>query len=312
MKLAEKQNSSGVRIAFLNFKAQAKFNIGAFEEARALADQSLAMFDPAEHRWLATRFGDDQRVINLAFRSVTLFALGYPDQAAADARFMLEDAREIGQAATLAFALCYAAWIAQLRGELSLAGALLDELMPLAEAKGMSLWIAQAAHGRGVLLTQGDDPGKGVRHFEDALAEFQAMGATTLEPFTLSSMALAHLRLGAIDEALGRVREARAGIEATGARALEAETLRIEAEILAHRDVGTAEEGFLAAMKVAARQNAKAWELRAATGLARLLRDQGRRAEARAALAPVLEWFTEGFATSDLREARAVMRELAG
>jgi predicted ATPase len=137
------------------------------------------------------------------------------------------------------------------------------------------------------------------------------MGATTLEAFALVSLAQARLNLGEFDEAMAHVREARATIEATGVRAVEAEALRIEAEIVALRDVSAAENGLLAAVSVAARQKAKAWELRAATSLARLLRDQGRRSEARALLAPILDWFAEGLETGDLSAASTLMKELA-
>ena len=311
LKLAEAQTNSGLRIAFMNFKAQALFNVGEFEAARALADTSLAMFNPAEHRWMAARFGDDQRVINLAFRAMILFALGYPDQARADARFIVEDAREIGQAATLAFALYYAAWVGLWLGEYNFVAEALDELEPLAHTKGMPLWIAEAQYARGVLRVQTGDPEAGLLCLRGALAGIKAMGATSLEPLAFAGIALGKLKLRQYDEALENARAAQEVVEAAGLTWYKAETLRLEGESLAHSDIAAAEACFLAALETARRQKARAWELRATASLARLRRAQGRQAEGYAMLALVIDGFREGFDTRDLREARALLRELA-
>ena len=308
--LAEKQSDVGVKIAFLNFRSQTRFMAGEFAEARAFADRSLALFDPLQHRWLAARFGDDQRVINLAFRSLVLFVMGYPDQSEADARLILEDAREIGQAATLVFALFYANWSAQLRGDFARASSLLDEFMPLAKSKGLALWIAQGQHSNGDLLVRTGHPREGLRSLEKALEGFRAIGASTLEPLALTSLAQAHLSLGATELASQALSAAHALIAAGGVRWFEAETTRLDAEVLAPSDPAAAEAKYLEAMNIARRQQARSWELRAAMGLARLHQKQGRLQQARAVLAPVYEWFREGFAARDLIEAGALLDSL--
>jgi tetratricopeptide (TPR) repeat protein len=184
-------------------------------------------------------------------------------------------------------------------------------LVPLVDAKGMSLWIAQAQNAKGALLTATGDPAGGIRHLSQALSGYRAIAATTLEPLALAALAEAHSRLGQTEAALQRAREARASLEKSGARWTEAETLRIEAEILMRSDVAEAERTLRAALAVARRQRARAWELRAAKRLARLLRDHGRPAQARATLEPVLGWFAEGLATRDLLSAQALLREIA-
>jgi predicted ATPase len=133
-------------------------------------------------------------------------------------------------------------------------------------------------------------------------------------PSWLSHLAAAHAELGQLDEAWRSIGEAMRAIETSKERWCEAEVNRIAGEIALmspERDVAKAEASFERALAVARQQQAKSWELRAATSLARLWRRQGKVQQARELLAPVYGWFTEGFDTRDLKDAKALLEELA-
>jgi predicted ATPase len=145
-------------------------------------------------------------------------------------------------------------------------------------------------------------------------AEYRSTGSTLNLPAHLSYLALAHADLGQPDDAWRCIGEAISTTEATKERWFEAETNRIAGEIALNspeRDAAKAETYFERALAVARQQQAKSWELRASMSLARLWRDQGKVQQARELLAPVYGWFTEGFDTRDLKEAKALLEELA-
>jgi predicted ATPase len=147
-----------------------------------------------------------------------------------------------------------------------------------------------------------------------ALADFRATGWVTTTSFLLSLIARVQCLVGRYDEALATIDEALAVVEETGERAFEADVHRTKGELVLARgreNAGQAEQSFCTAIEVARRQKARGWELRATTGLARLLRDTNRRDQARAMLAEIYNWFTEGFDTADLKEAKALLDELS-
>ena len=146
------------------------------------------------------------------------------------------------------------------------------------------------------------------------LAAYRSTGATNYVPWHLSSLASAHADLGQFDDAWRCIREAMTMIETAKERVWEAEVNRVAGQIalkLPEPDAAKAEAYFERALTVARQQQAKSWELRAGMSLARLWRDQGKVSEARELLAPVYGWFTEGFDTRDLQEAKALLEELA-
>jgi class 3 adenylate cyclase/tetratricopeptide (TPR) repeat protein len=155
---------------------------------------------------------------------------------------------------------------------------------------------------------------EGIARMQRALADFRANGSINMTSCFLSLIAQSQSGFGYHDEALGAIDEALAVIEETGQRAFEAEVHRINGELLLARNslrIARAEEGFRTAIEIARRQKAKSWELRATTSLARLLRDTGLRQEARATLSEIYNWFTEGFDTADLKDAKALLEELS-
>ena len=153
-----------------------------------------------------------------------------------------------------------------------------------------------------------------IQMINSAVAALRSTGTTVWFPFGLSYLAKAYAELGQFDDAWRCIGEAMTAIETTGERWFEAELDRIGGEIALKSptpDAAKAEAYFERALEVARRQQTKSWELRAAMSLARLWRDQGKVSEARELLAPVYGWFTEGFDTRDLKEAKALLEELA-
>ena len=283
-------------------------------EGRAHYDQALALYDPAEHRPLATRFGQDVRVAILSNRSLLLWLLGHPEAALADAEQSLKYAREISQAASLMFALFYTSLTCLLYANYAVAKALIDELVALADEKGATFWKAGGIAFQGSLLALTGQAADAVHTITSGITAWRSTGATVFMPWWLSCLARAYAELGRYDDAWRCIGEAITAVETTKERRWEAEINRVAGEIALmspERDAAKAEAYFERALAVARQQQAKSWELRASMSLARLWRDQGKVPQARELLAPVYGWFTEGFDTVDLKEAKALLGELA-
>ena len=286
---------------------------GDIASGRAHYDQALALYDPAAHRPLATGFGQDVGVAILCYRSRNLWLLGYPEAALADAEHALKDAREIGQAGTLMYALGHLPLTHFLSGNNAAANAQAKEVVALADEKGALLWKSEGTRNQGCVLALTGKASEAVQMITSGITGFRSTGATVWDPFYLSYLARAHAELGQFDDACRCIDEAMTAVETTKERWCEAELRRTAGEIAlksSQPDAAKAEAYFARALAIARAQQAKSWELRAATSMARLLRDQGKRDEARDLLAPVYNWFTEGFDTLDLKEARALLDEL--
>jgi predicted ATPase len=198
-------------------------------------------------------------------------------------------------------------------GNYAAASAQADELAALAVQKGAVVWKAIAMLNQGLLLTMMGKASDAVQTMNSGIAAYRSTGSTTWTPWKLLILASAHAQLGQFDDARHCIGEAMTTLEASGERWCEAEIDRIAGEIALmspERDARKAEAYFQRALEVARKQQAKSWELRAAMSMARLWRDQGKRDEARELLAPVYGWFTEGFDTLDLKEAKALLAEL--
>ncbi len=311
--LAEKQGATVPLMIGHRLMGTSLLETGDVAEGRAHYDQALALYDPAEHRLLATRFGQDVRVAILCYRSAALWTLGYPEAALAGSDDALKDAREIGQAATLMYALFHSSEIHMLCGNSVAANAQADELVALAEEKGASMWKAAGMLNQGCLLVMTSKASDAVHMIASVVTALQSMGATMRLPSYLSYLARAYAELGQFDDAWRCIAEAMTAVETTKERWCEAETYQIAgeiAQILPEPDTAKAEAYFERALAVARKQQAKSWELRTATSLARLWRDQGNRDKARDLLAPIYGWFAEGFDTHDLKEAKALLDEL--
>jgi class 3 adenylate cyclase/predicted ATPase len=312
--LAEKQGATVPLMIGHRLMAISLASTGDIAKGRTHYDQALALYEPAEHRPLAMRFGQDAGVTVLCHRSWALFCLGYPDAALADAENTIRYAREIGHAATLMHALAYASFIQIQSGNYPTAIALVDELVRLADEKGALLWKAIAITHQGWLFARTGKAWDAVHTITAGLQAWRSTGATVWVPLYLSHLARAYADIGNFEDAWRCIREATTAVESTKEKLWETEIYRTAGEIALlspESNATEAEANFARALRVARTQQAKSWELRAAMGMARLLHAEGKRYEARRVLASVYGWFTEGFDTLDLKEAESLLDELA-
>ena len=312
--LAEKQGATAPRMVGHRLMGTSFLETGDIAQGRAHYDQALALYDPAEHRSLATRFGQDVRVAILSYRSRALWVLGYPEAALEDTEHALKDARAIGQAATLMFALSNTSRTLIHCGNYATANAQADELVELADEKGALFWKASAMTYRGCLLALTGEASNAIQMITAGITAMQSTGSTVWMPLFLLYLARAYVGLDQLDGSWRCIGEAMTKVEATKEKWCEAEIHRTAGEFALmspEPDAAKAEAYFERALAVSRKQQAKSWELRAAMSLARLWRDQGKLREARELLAPVYGWFTEGFDTRDLKEAKALLEELA-
>jgi predicted ATPase len=252
-------------------------------------------------------------VAALSYRSQALWVLGYPDAARVDMDHALKNAREIGQAATLMLALAYAGLIFFRCRNHTEAIARAEELFALAAEKGSAYWKALAMMEKGCALTLKGQASDVIEMLISGIAAWRTTGATFRMPEWLSYLTRAYAELGQCDDAWRRIGEAMTAVETAKEKWCEAEIHRIAGEIALmspEPDAAKAEACFERALAVARHQQAKSWELRAAMSLAQLWHDQGKRQHARELLAPIYDWFTEGFDTVDLKEAKALLAEL--
>jgi class 3 adenylate cyclase/predicted ATPase len=287
--------------------------MGDLVQARAHYDEALALYRPAEHRRLMTRFGQDLRVTCLSFRSMALWLLGYPETALKDADDALREARQIEHAATLMFTLNFPILVNTYCGNYDAANELLEELAVLAEEKGAPFRKAEGVLRRGYILTLTGKAAKAVEMVSNGIALWRSAGSTIFTPEHEFMLAIAHADSGQFDEAWRLISKAMTAMQSTKERWCEAEVNRVAGEIALkspERDVAKAQAYFERSLIVARAQEAKSWELRAAMSMARLLSDQGKLQTARDLLAPIYDWFTEGFDTSDLRQARTLLAAL--
>jgi class 3 adenylate cyclase/predicted ATPase len=311
--LAEKQGSTVPLMIGHRLMGMSLLHTGDIAQAKTHYDRGVALYNPDEHRPLASRFGQDIRVAILSYRSWTQWILGYPDLGGADADRALKDARAIGQAATLMYALNVTSLSYIICGNFVPVDAQTSELIPLADEKGAKLWKALGVSNRGCVLVLTGKASEAVATLTSGIVAVRATGATIWLPWYQSYLARACAELGQFDEAWHYINEAMTVMEKTNEKWCDAELNRVAGDIALmspEPDASKAKAYFERALAVARQQQAKSWELRATISLARLWRDEGKVREARELLAPVYGWFTEGFDTRDLKEAKALLDEL--
>jgi class 3 adenylate cyclase/predicted ATPase len=287
---------------------------GEIAEGRAHLDRAIALYDPAKHRLLATRFGQDTRITILSYGSLVQWLLGYPEAALADAEQALKEARKIRQAAALMYALIFTSLTHMLCGNYAAASAQSDEVVALASEKGALLFKAIGILNQGCVLPLTGKAADAVQMITSGITALRSTGATFRLPLYLPYLATAYAELGQLDDAWCCITEAMTAIETTKETWFEANVCRMAGKVALKApepDAAKAEAFFERALAVARAQQAKSWELRAAMSMARLWRDQGKQDAARELLAPVYGWFTEGFDTLDLKEAKALLDTLA-
>ena len=312
--LAERQSSTSPLMVGHRLMGTSLLCIGDAAKARSHLSRGLALYDPAEHRFLAMRFGQDLGVSILSYRSIASWSLGYPEIAVNDADRVLKEGREIGHATTLIYALWHASFTETLCRNYAKASTHLEEAFALADEKGALFWKALATVSRGWVFALTGDASKAIQMATSGITMYRSTGARFLLPLSLSYLALAYAELNQFDHARRCINEAMSAIETTKETWHEVEVNRIAGEIAQKSpqpDAAKAQSYFQRALEVARQQQTKSWELRVAMSLARLWRDQGKLQQASELLAPVYGWFTEGFDTLDLKEARALLDGLA-
>jgi predicted ATPase/class 3 adenylate cyclase len=312
--LAEKQGATVPLMLGHRIMGSSLTTTGAFSQSLTHYNQTLALYDPAEHRSLATRFGQDTRVTILGFRSMCLWYLGYPAGALADANQAVSDAREISQAGSLMYTLTCIIHTHVCCGNYRIATTYNNELIALAEEKGALLWKAFGMAYQGSLSALSGDARDAVRMITAGIAALQSTGTKFTVPWFSAILARTYADIGQFDDAWCSFDKAMEIIEIGKEKRWEAEVNRIGGELAVispEANATKAESYFNRALAVAREQQAKSWELRAAMSMARLWRDQGKRQQAHELLAPVNGWFTEGFDTLDLKETKALLSDLS-
>jgi predicted ATPase len=288
------------------------FDLGEYAMAQTHLDQMIAFYRPDEHHGsLVSLRGSDLGLSALAYAACCLWCLGYPAQALQRSQKALALARELGHPFSLADVLCYAGCLLTEmgRGWQALKGHT-EELIRLADEKGMQAWRLEGTLFRGKALAMLGQVQEGMALIREGIAEWQSIGARCWLPGYYRFLAEAQARAEQPEEGLATLAKALTLVEDTGERHWEAELYRLRAELLlVQGDRARAEASLHRAIEVARRQQAKSWELRATTSLARLWRKHGRVDEAREMLAAIYDWFTEGFDTADLVEARTLLEE---
>ena len=288
--------------------------LGAFPAARQHLEEGIARYTSDQRRTLGFRMGFDPGVGCRAFAALTLWLLGYPEQALARLHEALALAHALSHPYSLGLARCLATFVSQCRRDVQAVHKHAEATIALATEQGFPLWAGLGTSLRGwALAMQGQDE-DGMAQLRQGIASFRATGAALYAPYLCTLLAEVSAHLGYSEDGLRALDEAHTLVEQQEERYWEAEVYRLRGVLLL-RQTGTpqaeAETWLQRALAVARRQEAKSLELRAALSLARLWQRQGKRTEAHELLAQVYNWFTEGFDTADLQEAKALLDALA-
>ncbi|HEX6113924.1 MAG TPA: hypothetical protein VFZ10_16595, partial [Geminicoccaceae bacterium] len=314
LQLAEREQDVGAQVVGHRSLAVSLLFNGQLLPALSHFERTLELYDPAYRAAPVYWIGPDTRVACLIFTALILLFRGYPDQATMRSREALAAAYELNHAFTTSQALYLTCWFHQVLRQPRVVEARARTLMKLATDHGLSAWAANGAVLYGWAVAEGGAVEAGLAELRHGLKTTEAMGVQQHTPGFLGLLAGLHLGTKNFGEALQALDEALARVDRLEERWFEADLLRLKGEALLNvqsDQSAEAEACFHQALAVARDQGAHLWELRAATSLARLWRDQGRRAEAHDLLAPIYGWFTEGFDTADLKDAKALLYELA-
>jgi predicted ATPase len=279
------------------------FLVGEFVPARSGLEQGIALYNRQQ-----PRFWIDKGVGSLSAAAWALWVLGYPDQALRRSLEAITLAQDVAHPFSLGFALFFAAQLHQHRREVQATQARAEAAITLSRTQGFPSWLANGTIMQGWALAAQDQGEAGMAQIRQGLTAHQATGEEIERPYFLALLAEAYGALGQADAGLAVLTEAFALVATTGERWWEVELHRLKDRLL--QDAEEAETCFRQALAVARQQRAKSLELRAALSLSRRWQQQGKRHEARELLVPIYRWFTEGFDTVDLQEARALLEAL--
>jgi predicted ATPase len=284
---------------------------GRFALSRLHLEAALALYDPTSHSSLAHQTGSHPQVVAQAYLGFALLCLGFPVQALARTSAAIAEARGLAHSPSLASSLWGGTILLSLAGDNQALGERADDLVTVATDQGFRFWRPMVMIYRGWVKVQDGDTAEGIYLLRNGSTAYRATGAELWMPYYTALLARACEIAGQVEEAVTQLDDALQIVERTGERWFAAELHRHKGQLLLRQGhTEAAEELYRKALGIAEEQEAKLWELRAAMSLARLRRDQGRPTEGRDLLAPVYGWFTEGFDTADLKEAKALLDEL--
>ncbi|MGH9429417.1 MAG: hypothetical protein ACRD2L_24290, partial [Terriglobia bacterium] len=317
-----------------------QFYLGGFSQARSHLEQALTLSDPQKHHFHASRSGQDPRVACLSHLVWTLWTQGYPDQALKTGYQAIALAQELSHPLSLAQALIEDLRLRQHTREGEIVTKQSEELIALSTEHKFAFPLAWATFMRGWAVAEHGQREEGIAQMRQGLADHRATGAEGNRPHYLACLAETYGQIGQPVEGLNVLTEAMVGVDKTEEREYEAELYRLRGELTLQQSKASlkqvadksqtslgqvttsqsrsqtsleaeAEECFWKAIEIARRQQAKSLELRAVMSLSRLRQHQGKKDEARQLLAEIYGWFTEGFDTKDLQEAKALIEELS-
>jgi len=289
-------------------------HMGELRPAYRHFEEGLARYTPAQQNLPLFRAGQDLGIACRLFTAWTLWLLGYPDQARAHARNALPLATDLNHPFTDAFALATASIIWQFCREKQDVYDHTEAAVALSHEQGFPFWSALGTVVRGWALTALGQREEGLRQLRQGFADYRASGAEVFAPYFLALLAEGGAALNQVKEALDSLHAGVEMIERMGQHWCEAELHRLKGQLLLQQSPDNSEEAescFQKAISIAQSQSAKSWELRAATSLAKLWQYQGKRDEARELLGDVYSFFTKGFDTADLTDAKALLDELS-
>jgi class 3 adenylate cyclase/predicted ATPase len=311
--LAQRQQNPGLILAARVAQGASLVSLGEFPAAQNHLKQGIAFYDPQQHHMLVSLYATDTGVICRFFATWVLWVMGYPQQALKMGSDTLKLAQEFSHPLSLAFALSYASILHQYRRERQVVRECAEEAMTLCTKHGFPNFLGMATTLHGWSQEEPQRATEGVAQIYEGIATWRASGAGLWRPYFLSLLAEVYEQTGQPEEGLTVLAEALSVMNGTEERFYEAELYRLKGELLLLQSLENqtaVESCFHRALGVAQQQSAKSWELRAATSLATLWQRQGKRQDAYDLLAPVYGWFTEGFGTADLIDAKALLDEL--
>jgi predicted ATPase/class 3 adenylate cyclase len=328
--LAQREQDPALLVEAYQALGYTLFHMGELGAAQAHLEQSLTLYDAQHHRSLVFLDGREPGVIVLFLAARVLWHLGYPDQALQKSEAAYTLAQELSRPFILAAARVLTALTHQLRRDRSLTQEWAEAGISLAHEHGFPNWLAQGTVHQGWALAEQGQVEEGITQIRQGLATHQALGAGIFHSYYLALLAEAYGKAGQAEDGLAAFAQALTVVDSTGERFYEAELYRLKGQLTLqkvqvsgckfqvddlqstlHNLQSEAEECFRTAIEIAQKQQAKSLELRAVMSLSRLWQQQGKKAEARQMLAEIYGWFTEGFDTKDLQEAKALLDELA-
>jgi predicted ATPase len=290
------------------------FWLGEFVTARNHLEQGIANYDPHRHHSHIKVFGQDEGAVCLCRAALVLWYLGYPDQALTRGTEALTLAQQLAHPASLAYVRYWLAFLYHQLRQVQKTQQWTNASIALSTEHGFGYWPPQGMILQGWVLTEEGRVKEGIVRLRQGLVDLQAAGTEIQRAYSLGLLANGYKQAGQFGEGIAILDEALAAVDKTGARWAEAELYLFKGELLARRaasDLQQAENCFHQSLAVSRRQQAKSLELRAAMSMSRLWQKRGKKAEAQRLLAGIYGWFTEGFDTADLKQAKLLLEELA-